>query len=89
MFTLDDLDRQMEGDVSPAGLLFLTVGLVVGCGLILGALVGALLGHFMLDPNLGMAHGTSIGSLAGAIVFPILGCIGLRAAVAHMMATHQ
>lgn len=89
MFTLDDLDKQMEGDVSPAGLLFLTVGLVVGCGLILGALFGALLGHFVLDPEFGVAHGTSIGSLVGAIVFASLGYVALRAVADHMMTPHQ
>ena len=89
MFTLDDLDKQMEGDVSPAGLLFLTVGLVVGCGLILGGLFGALLGHFVLDPEYGMAHGTSIGALVGAITLAILGFIALRTVASHMMTTHQ
>ncbi len=89
MITLDDLDKQMEGDVSPAGLLYLTVGLVIGFGLILGALFGALLGHFVLDPQFGIGHLTTIASFAGAIVVAVLCCIGLRAATSHMMATHQ
>ena len=89
MFTLDDLDKQMEGDVSPAGLLFLTVGLVVGCGLILGGLFGALLGHFVLDPDLGLAHGTVIGSVVGAVIVATLGFIALRAEVGHMLTTHK
>ena len=89
MMTLDDLDKQMEGDVSPAGLLYLTVGLVIGFGLILGALFGALLGHFVLDPQFGMAHLTTIASFVGAIAVAMLCYIGLRAATSHMMATHQ
>lgn len=89
MFTLDDLDKQMEGDVSPAGLLYLTVGLAVGFGLILGGLFGALLGHFVLDPQLGLAHITTIASLIGAIAVSVLCYIGLRAAASHMTATHQ
>ncbi len=89
MLTLDDIDKQMEGDVSPAGLLFLTVGLVVGCGLILGALIGALIGHFVLDPDFGMANGTAIGSLVGAVIVACLGYVGLRTASSHMMVTHQ
>jgi hypothetical protein len=89
MFTLDDLDKQMEGDVSPAGLLFLTVGLVVGCGLILGGLFGALLGHFWLAPGYGLAHATVIGSIVGAVIVATLLFFALRAEVGHLMATHR
>jgi hypothetical protein len=89
MITLNDLDRQMEGDVSPAGLVYLTVGLVFGFGLILGGLFGALLGHFVLDPQFGIAHITTIASFVGAFVVAALCCIVLRATASHMVATHQ
>lgn len=89
MLTLEDLDRQMAGDVSPAGLLFMTVGLVVGCGLILGALIGAMIGHFVLDLDLGVANGTVIGSLVGALLVSVAGYVGLRAAADHMKGTSE
>lgn len=89
MLTLNDIDKQMGGDVSPAGLLYLSVGLVIGFGLIVGGLFGALLGHFVLDPQFGTAHITTIASLVGAIVVAVLCYIGLRAATSHMLATHQ
>jgi uncharacterized protein YqgC (DUF456 family) len=89
MFTLDDLDKQMEGDVSPAGLLYLSVGLAIGFGLILGGLFGALLGHFVLDPQLGLAHVTTIASLVGAIAISVLCYVGLRAAASHITAIHR
>ena len=89
MLTLKDLDKQMEGDVSPAGLVYLTVGLVVGFGLILGALFGALLGPFVLEPDFGMTNGTFIGSVVGAVIISVLAFIALRATAGHMMATHS
>lgn len=89
MFTLDDLDKQMEGDVSTAGLLYLTVGLVVGFGLILGGLFGALLGHFVLDLSFGLAHSTTIAALVGAFLVSMLCYIALRAAASHMNAAHR
>ena len=85
MLTLHDLDEQMEGDVSPAGLLYMTVGLVVGCGLMLGGLIGSMLGHFWLEPEFDMTSGTVIGALVGAGLFAMLGFVGLRAAAGHMM----
>lgn len=87
MLTFEELDRQMEGDVSPAGLLYMTVGLAVGCGLMLGGLIGAMIGHFVLEPDYGMANGTIIGSLVGAVVISTLAYLGLRAASMHLMTT--
>ena len=87
MLTFHDLDEQMEGDVSPAGLLYMSVGLAVGCGLILGALIGALLGHFVLAPDYGLANGTVLGSLVGAVAVSILAWVGLRSLSSHLTST--
>ena len=52
-------------------------------------LFGALLGHFVLDPQFGIAHITTIASFVGAFVVAALCCIALRATASHMVATHR
>jgi len=74
-----NLDTQPEQDARPARLVSLSMGLMLGCGLIMGALVGALLVHFLLDDAFGLGHDVTIGAIAGAIVGAILSVASVKA----------
>lgn len=68
----NDLDTQPEQDIPPAQVVSLSMGLVLGSGLILGALIGALIGHFLLDNAFGFGHDIAVGALVGAAIAAIV-----------------
>src|SRR5690625_4412565 len=73
-----DLDTQPEIDQPGYRLLSLGMGLLLGCGLILGALLGGLAGHFLLDDALGATGDIVVGAIVGAIIIAILVVLGIR-----------
>jgi hypothetical protein len=73
-----DLDTQPEVDQPPYRLLSLSVGLLIGCGLILGALLGGLAGHFLLNDAFGFDHDILYGAIAGAIIVAIIAVASVK-----------
>ncbi|MGI8406513.1 MAG: hypothetical protein ACR2OE_17420 [Thermomicrobiales bacterium] len=73
-----NLDTQPEQDVRPSKLVSLSMGLMLGSGLIMGALIGALIGHFLLDDAFGLGHDVTVGAIAGAIVGAILSITSVK-----------
>jgi hypothetical protein len=86
-----DLDTQPEKDLPRSSLIFQSVGLFAGFGLILGGLPGALIGHFMLSDALGLGpeRGVWVGALTGAIVVSTLVIISIRSMSAHLAETQH
>jgi hypothetical protein len=84
MATGEDRDTQPEIDDSPSELAALTMGLVLGAGLILGALLGSLAGHFWLDDAFG--RGILVGAVVGAIVLASIGIAFVRLLTARVAA---
>lgn len=77
----EDLDTQPEKDVPPSRMLSLSMGLLLGCGMILGTLLGALVGHFLLDDALGLGseHDIWVGAIAGAIIVGVIAVVSVKA----------
>jgi hypothetical protein len=86
-----ELDRQPETDMPGFRLLSLSVGLLAGCGLILGALLGSLVEHFVVDGVLGIGTNGDIwmGAVVGAIVVAIIAVFSVRRMSSRMAARHQ
>lgn len=84
-----ELDIQPEQDLPKSNLLFQTVGLFAGCGLILGALPGALVGHFVLEDAFGLGTDSAIwlGALIGAIAVAMLASVLISTLSSRIAAT--
>ena len=84
-----DLDTQPEIDQPGYRLLSLGTGLLVGCGLILGALLGGLAGHFLLDDVFGTTGDIVVGAIIGAVIIVLLAIGGIRRLSHRMEAAYQ
>lgn len=84
-----NLDTQPEQDVRPSKLVSLSMGLMLGSGLIMGALIGALTGHFLLDDAFGLGHDVTVGAIAGAIAGAILSITSVKALSARVAEKHR
>ncbi len=84
-----DLDTQPEPDQPGYRLLSLGTGLVLGCGLILGALLGGLAGHFLLDDVFGTTGDIVVGAIVGAIIIAIIAVGGIRRLSARMETRYE
>jgi cation transporter-like permease len=84
----EDLDTQPEKDLPLSRLISLSMGLVAGCGLILGGLIGALVGHFLLENALGPELVVAVAAIVGAIVVVIIGVTSILFMSSRADATH-
>ncbi len=79
-----NFDVQPEADRSASGLLSLSIGLILGCGLVIGGGIGALLGHFMLDNAFGWGQDVALGAILGVILIDGLTFIAVMRAYRRM-----
>ena len=84
-----NLDTQPEPDQPGFRLLSLGTGLILACGLILGALLGGLAGHFLFNDVFGTTGDIVVGAIVGAIIIDILGFVAIRRLSARMETTYQ
>jgi hypothetical protein len=86
-----EFDTQPEKDVSRSRMLSLSMGLLLGCGLILGGLLGALTDHFLVDGVFGIGSDNDIwiGAVAGAIIVAIIAVGSVRKLSARAAAHDQ
>lgn len=84
-----DLDTQPEVDQPSYRLLSLGMGLLLGCGLILGTLLGALVGHFLLNDAFGFDHDILYGAIAGAIIVAVIAFASVKLLSGRMESRYE
>lgn len=84
MSTHRNLDVQPEPDLPPSEFASLSLGLLLGSGVILGAMLGALFGHFQLDDAFGLGQDVLVGAIGGIILGAILSITAVKLIVARV-----
>lgn len=73
-----NLDIQPEPDLPASELASLSMGLLLGSGLILGALLGALFGHFQLNNAFGWGQDIAVGAVVGLVLGGLLSSLAVK-----------
>jgi|GEM_PF-2010294 len=84
-----NLNVQPEPDLPPSEIASLSLGLLLGSGVILGAMLGALFGHFQLDDAFGFGQDVLVGAIGGIILGILLSVTAVKLLVARVARREQ